>query len=228
MNLGKSIHRYYSVKDNFRIKREHGKSMSPRKKLGLYILVKTIVLNPKLRKYSKQIKSITESGNIIGIHGGRNHKSWEMNIDKWDRDKIKKEILWSKKSLTKIISIEKIANFSSPAWQTNNLVIEVCEELGLINLHDSRFGKNIVRSYPGMRIHHTDLCEEKSGVGYIEFLLQQKLSKKEILKKIINEFETRQGQITLYDHPLVAGIIGLDLIEDIIDWCQQNHIIIEP
>jgi hypothetical protein len=228
MNSGKSIHRYYSVKDNFRIKRKQSKSMSPVEKLGWYFLAKTIVLNPKLRRYRKQIKSITESGNTIGIHGGRNHKSWELNINKWNKSKIKKEIIWSRESLSKLIPNEKIENFSSPAWQTNDLVMQVCEELGLRNLHDSRFGKNIECSSQGMMIHHTDLCEKKSGIGYIEFLIQQKLSKKEIFKKIVNELEIKHGQLTLYDHPVVAGIIGLDLIEEVIDWCQKNQIIIEP
>ena len=52
-------------------------------KLGLKNYIITLLLNPKLRKYKNKINILVNSNNEIGLHGGKNHATWQLNANKF-------------------------------------------------------------------------------------------------------------------------------------------------
>jgi peptidoglycan/xylan/chitin deacetylase (PgdA/CDA1 family) len=223
INAGKSIHRVYSVLSKKKIGNTDYQ-LSIYKKLGYKYILKTLVLNRKMYKYDKEITQIVESGQVLGLHGGKNHKTWEKYGSQWTYERVLKEIKWAKKKIEAIVPGIKLKYFSSPAWQTSPIIISVCENLGLFSIYDSRYGKLVESKNKNITIYNTDLCEKDEGVGYIESLMKKGLNDDQIFIAIVEQLKVNVGKITFYDHPLIAGVCGLKILERVIDWCKAHGI----
>jgi hypothetical protein len=217
------IHRFYSIFGRSRIVKNPNQ-ISISQKLGILYILKTLLFNKKMYKYRKEIKSIIKSGQILGIHGGKNHKTWEKYASTWNYEKIFAEIKWAQGKIKKVLPDIDLTNFSSPAWQSSENVILACERLGFKNIYDSRNGKMIDSNNKKIRIINTELCESINGIGYIEYLIAQGYEHKKIVDNIINQLRRNEGKVILYDHPCIAGDQGIKILSSVIDWCKNNGI----
>jgi hypothetical protein len=223
INAGRSIHRFYSIfKKNKIIKNPN--QMPVIQKLGIFYVFKSLIFNKKMYKYSREIQDIVKFGQVLGIHGGKNHKTWEKNGSLWNYEKIFTEIKWAQDKIKKVVPNVDLINFSSPAWQTSADVISACEKLGFKNVYDSRNGKNIETNNKKIRIINTELCEPFNGIGYLEFLITKGYEHQIIVNEIINQLKIKEGKVVLYDHPVIAGVQGIEILSSVIDWCQDNGV----
>ena len=126
---------------------------------GTLIPAKDIALS-----FPDLVKEIEQQGHEVIVHAW-NHRHWQDNLHKMDKEAIRKEFRNSFDAYKKILNKSPHA-VAAPGWQTNPLSLEVEDELGLLYASDLRNGppcflrfKN--KTFKTLQIPTTGLCIEE-------------------------------------------------------------------
>ena len=92
--------------------------LSAREKLGLPGYLIAAVLNPKVGAGRPGIiRRALREGHEVGLHGGRNHGTWQAGARKWNARRIAREVGYGLTEMQKAIGpLERVRGFASPGW----------------------------------------------------------------------------------------------------------------
>ena len=226
INMGRAVSYRYLVGKGKQRRSEIVTKLGSLEKLGVAEALKTGIFNPLVGAANRAVVTdMFDSGHEIGLHGGKNHATWQYAADTWTRQRITEEIDWGKKSLEEIIGCPVTA-FSSPGWNGGPTVNKILSEVGFRYSADLH-GKDgaCVQTCPVSRLFQirTILSGEPGGVGYLEWLTASGMSQRDALAYIKSELKNGQSGIVLYDHPCYAGIQKLDLLAELIDLVSSHN-----
>ncbi len=220
INMGRAVSYRYLVSRGKRRQEGIVSKLGSLEKLGLVETLKTGFFNPPVGiAHRAVVRSIFNEGHEVGLHGGRNHATWQYAADTWTQQRITEEITWGKKSLEEIIGCSVMA-FSSPGWNGGPTVNRILSKLGFqysADLHGKDGACIQVCTDSRLLQIRTNLSGEPGGVGYIEWLTASGLSQEGALARTEEALADGQATTVLYDHPCYAGIQKLELLEELID-----------
>ena len=227
INFGKSINRKEVLRKKNKSHNNATIKLSTLTKLGLKNYIITLSLNPKLRKYKNEINILVNSNSEIGLHGGKNHATWQLNAHKFNLQRIEQEIDFGLKEAKKFnISF---SGFTSPGMTSPDLICQVLELKNFnyisdtYSFHDEsteNSKKEILKNFKNINVN----LAGKDGVGYFEYYLSQGLDSKEITNNLLNHIlNSKVNSFVIYDHPLIINFIQEEF-ENLIKELKKNNI----
>jgi peptidoglycan/xylan/chitin deacetylase (PgdA/CDA1 family) len=195
-----------------------GAKLGTLSKLGWRGLLETLILNPRVAKSNPRSLRLAQSrGHEIGLHGGRNHASWQNVADTWSAGRVRAEVSWGMGQLV-VLGLDPPFSFSSPGWRGSEHLGSVLAELGFTLVADTHghAAVEIERSPDGLLSVSTNLLGEPGGVGYVSHGLALGESPEQIVERFKREAEGH-NTVVVYDHPVVAGRRGLKIVAAMIE-----------
>jgi hypothetical protein len=227
MNFGKSIDREEVLKRKNKSDDGTSYKLSTFTKLGIKNYIITVLLNPKLGNYKKEIKSLANSNNEIGLHGGKNHGTWQVNGSDFNLNRLEQEIDYGVDKAKKFnISL---SGFTSPGMISNKLICRVLEANNFNYISDTysfrdesseEEKKEIFKNFKNINVN----LAGKNGTGYFEYFLSKGLDPKKIKENLLSEIlNSNTNSFVVYDHPLIINFIQ-DEFENLIEELKKNQI----
>lgn len=200
--------------------------LSTRRKLGTAGLLRLAVTNPRVGAAGgDEIRRLLTAGHEVGLHGGRNHRSWQDAADRWDHRRLSTEIGWGLARL-RAAGVGAPVGFASPAWTTSPAVAKVASDLGIAYLAD-RHGATIdgvARDRGPLPDIATNVLGEPGGVGYLEWGRAQGWSDTELVDDFARRLDAVDDLAVVYDHPFWAGVHDADLVDRMVDRAASRGI----
>lgn len=197
-------------------------------KLGLSDSINTILFNPVIGSAQGQIlhKMIVD-GHELGLHGGKNHASWEKNAKKWKIPKITAEIQYGLDNFKRLMLPQPVS-FASPCWQSPKELNNILLDNGFSILADtySTQGRPYKNSF-GLIQYPVNLLAKQPTVGFIENLRALGYSSNEIISEFEKQLNSDGNYKMVFDHPFYAGVKELDIISKMLEICVKNGYRIE-
>lgn len=226
VNPGRAVDRPRIVADLFHA-RGRGRqcnrapSLSAKRKLGYWELVRLLVTNPRvLPRQAEWVRRLFEGGHHVGLHGGRNHATWQRGAMQWSEDRVEAEVAWGKLLLEQAAG-HPITSFASPGWTSPPALPDVLARNGFSIIADD----HEPRSVPGWRstkdgqllsVPNT-LAGEPGGVGYFESLRASGLDSAALLTELERVVREGHSFLCVYDHPFYVGRRELAVFEGAIE-----------
>ena len=217
MNFGRSVDRKEILKRKNKSSKGVENKLSTISKLGLINYMLTILVNPKLDKYKDEIELLINSKNEIGLHGGLNHGTWQLNGHNFDIKRLEKEINYGLEKAKKYNIT--FSGFTSPGMTSNKLLGDLLVSKNFKYISDTYTFENESTEdskksiLKGIKNINVNLAGPK-GVGYFEYYLSKKLEPKKIKEKLLNKIlNSDQDIFVIYDHPLIMKFIESEFID---------------
>jgi hypothetical protein len=186
------------------------------RKLGAPRYAALALLNPWIGRGSPSIVERLAVEADLGLHGGRNHDTWQNAAHGWSRERVAMELDWALDWLAER-GIHPLG-FSSPGWTAPVGLPDLLADRGFLYRGD-RYGAELgggLEERPGFFNLATNLVGEPGGVAYLEHMRARGLEDGEIREA----FRTRLLEIgedaVMYDHPYYAGLQAVRLLEDLV------------
>jgi peptidoglycan/xylan/chitin deacetylase (PgdA/CDA1 family) len=194
---------------------------SPRVKLGWRGFLEAAILNPRVGAGAKRIvRDAHRAGHEIGLHGGRNHATWQRESHGWSQGRFEREVDAVLPALADVLGGRGPVGFASPGWATSGHLAPLLSARGfryLADLHGpdpaSEESGGHASPLPLLRTH---LTGEPGGVAYLEHLRALGLGDAEVLRRFERDLERVGPTAVAYDHPCFAGTRELPMIERMI------------
>lgn len=229
VNMGRAIDRIAAVTALFRGRGSKAEfasqshSLSARQKLGLRQYLVAALLNPRVGAGSPGvIRRILREGHEVGLHGGRNHATWQASTDDWDEQRFREEVAAGRRQLLRAaapVGID-LRGFASPGWQGPPRLWPILTENGFEYVADVR-GRHLdpdQASPPsGLWRVPTHLVGEPRGVAYLEYHEAAGRTDDDLLADFECALREDRQCLVLYDHPYYAGIQKLELLGRMIE-----------
>lgn len=196
-------------------------------KLGVYNSVKSILFNPMIGpNYQDILKSVIEKGNELGLHGGRNHATWEKNALTWTETKLRNEIEYGLKQF-ELQNLPKPTSFASPCWKSPEKLDEILEELGFVIVADHTTHDYFQKDLKKINQIPTNVSGKNRDVGFIENFRALGLSTEEILLEFSNQLNNEATFKMVFDHPFYAAIHELQTVEAMIGIAKEKGYVVD-
>ena len=194
--------------------------LSPRQKLGTGHFLRTALLNPRVgARRPDVVRAIMAAGHEVGLHGGRNHGTWQHDAMRWDARRVDDEVAWGLGRL-RAAGAGPVRAFASPGWTRPPALPEVLVRHGFDVLADDHGtgagGWPPFDNSTRLTSVTTNLLGEPCGVGYLETLRAGGLDDDAILARFERDLDVSGGLAVAYDHPLYAGIHGIGLLAEMV------------
>ena len=224
-NMGRAVsHRDVLRKRRSSLAQEVTK-LTSKTKLGVAETLMTAVLNPWVGLgYRQHVRATLEQGHEVGLHGGRNHGTWQHGAQNWTSARIEAEVAWGKHALEDVLGAVVTA-FSSPGWNGGPDVNAVLAKLGFryaADLHGDAVDSFSTCELSRLTLVRTRLSGEPGGVGYLEWLTAAGHDDDAALECVESQLARHPPMMVLYDHPCYAGIQKLDLLLRLIDLVRDR------
>lgn len=220
LSVGRAISRTGTVArmiSGSRSREARAAGFSARRKLGNAGYVKLALLNPPIgRGHPDIVRDIPASGSELGLHGGRNHDTWQNQSREWPREKVEAEIDWAMRWLEQ--QDLSVKGFCSPGWTQPNNLAAILRERGFLYRADkySLEASVGVEELPGFYNLSTNLLGVPAGVAYLEHKRALGLSDAQIRETFARELDASGDHAVMYDHPYYAGVHALELLGDLV------------
>lgn len=224
-HMGRATHRPRALADV--VRRPGGDTprpsrLSPRRKLGTAGTVRLLVANPRVgAAHPSELRRLAAAGHEVGLHGGRNHRTWHDDAAGWPATRLRTEMAWGRAQLARA-GVPPPAGFSSPAWTTSPAVAAVAADLGFSYLAD-RHGPDSEGVLQRGRLPDigTNVLGEPGGVGYLEWCRARGLSTAAVVADFQERLRRVERLAVVYDHPFWAGSHDADLVARLLVAGQQ-------
>lgn len=171
-------------------------------KLGFAGYMRALFTNPKVgASYPLVLRRIVQEGHELGLHGGRNHGTWQASALDWSVSRLRDEIVWGVREMQNA-GLSAPESFASPGWVSPSSLPFLLRELGftvLADMHDSECSAYIDVDDPVQGVN-TNLLGEPGGVGWFESMDAGGIGDDEALSMALKHVE-EHGTVMLYDHP---------------------------
>lgn len=201
---------------------ERAAALSARKKLGNAGYAKLALLNPPIGLRGADIVARINRLGEVGLHGGRNHDTWQNHSREWPRSRVESEVDWALAWL-RAQQID-VKGFCSPGWTQPPELAAILKARGLLYRADV-YGTGLpagVEELPGFFNLSTNLVGIPGGVAYLEHKRALGLNNAQIRDAFRSELRASGDHAVMYDHPYYAGVHALDSMEDIVTIAQEE------
>lgn len=195
--------------------------LSARQKLGLPNFLIAALLNPKVGAGRPGlIRRALREGHEVGLHGGRNHGSWQARAMKWNARRIAREVRYGLTEMRKAVGpLERVRGFASPGWSGPSALWPVLVANGFDYVADT-WGRHREEDFaPSNRTLlrvPTHLVGEPGGVAYLEHHQAIGSTDRDVLAEFESALQEERRFLVLYDHPYFA-IRKLELLSLMIE-----------
>lgn len=189
---------------------------SSMRKLGIARYVKLASLNPEIGRSAPAIVARMSREAEVGLHGGRNHDTWQHAAHTWSSQRVADELDWALAWLTE--QGVGVLGFSSPGWNQPSGLSPLLQARGFLYRAD-RHGPELdggLAEGPGFFNLATNLVGEPGGVAYLEHMRARGSSDRDILEAFRMSLRKVGDRAVLYDHPYYAGLHAIDLLEQMV------------
>lgn len=223
VNMGRAVDRLATL---LAMRRgEKAAQLSARQKLGLSDFWIAALLNPKVGAGRPGlIRRAVREGHEVGLHGGRNHGSWQAGAMKWSVQRIAREVRHGLAELRKTIGpSERVRGFASPGWSGPSALWPVLAANGFDYVADTRGRRregDLALSSPALVRVPTHLVGEPGGVAYLEHHQAIGSSDRDVLSEFESALQEERRFLVLYDHPCFA-VRKLELLSAMIATGRQ-------
>ncbi len=221
VNMGRSFNYYiFFIKkiNAFFSKKPKTSFFSITKKLGFINTFKALLFNPKVGATNKKIlHEIIKNGHELGLHGGKNHATWEKNAKNWSENTLANEIEYGLNQFKKL-NLPKPTSFASPCWNSPNSLIDNLKSNGFLILAD-HYSLNSLpcNDVLGVKQFPTNILAKDGNIGFIENFRALGYNSTEILKEFENQLDLEGNFKMVFDHPIYAGIHEIHLLSQMIE-----------
>jgi hypothetical protein len=187
-------------------------------------LLHTVLINPILRDYmASSLRNFSQSGHVVGLHGGRNHGLWMRKAQLWDKLRLHSEVVWGMRAI-EAVGLPIPTFFASPGWVSPIILPEVLTSLGFECLADTwTLFHDDENMGDELRRLTTSLVAKTRGVGFFEYCYARSMSLDDMWSLVAEEFET-QERVILYDHPSFVAGLGRTYFENFCSRLDENSI----
>jgi len=199
-------------------------------KLSLSEILYVVAFNPCLLPgYGRVLRSLADSGHELGLHGGRNHSTWQNHAHQWDLERTTHEVAEGLRRMVANLR-DPVSIFASPGWNTPPGLEQILAKQGFDVLADSHGHPGLPERYPDDCLIDapTWLAGEPGGIGYIEWHRAQGHSDQHIVDEVTGYLETTEPLVCLYDHPFFAGRYATDLLRRLLRTAKDTRRQIKP
>jgi peptidoglycan/xylan/chitin deacetylase (PgdA/CDA1 family) len=187
-------------------------------KLGWRESLKAAVLNPRAgRSDPAVLQAAARSGHEIGLHGGRNHATWERSAHTWSEARLRQEIQTGQRWMAEC-GIEGVDSFASPAWNSPAALRRALPALGfrvLADVYDAAQGD--VAEDGGLLSMPTNIVAPGGGsAGYLETARLRGWSAQQITRDFTSQLAAKDRLAVVYDHPFFAGLHALEPLGELV------------
>jgi peptidoglycan/xylan/chitin deacetylase (PgdA/CDA1 family) len=199
-------------------------------KLGHSGVLETLLLNPKLgKKAGRVLHHIVDQGHDLGLHGGRNHGSWQHGAQLWDEKYLEGEVAWGIKEFERL-GLPRPTLFSSPGFNGPSGLAKILLEKGFKGLTDEHAW--LVSAEPkilnGLLSFGTGLLAEPGGVGFFENRCAQGEAPEETRQYLGSILDKAPKRLMVYDHPAFTGVHGLAYLDACLTAARDADYRIDP
>jgi peptidoglycan/xylan/chitin deacetylase (PgdA/CDA1 family) len=196
--------------------------------LGFYNSLVAFLMNPIIGgKYHKTLKNVIAKGHELGLHGGRNHASWERDANKWTVLELQDEIEYGLRQFEKQ-GLPPPISFASPCWNAPEKLNTILENLQFKIVANQGSSLNYVMQEGNMiNRFPTNVIGKNRQVGFIENLRALGCSKQKILQEFSKQLDNEESFKMVFDHPFYAGIHELQTVEGMINIAKEKGYIID-
>jgi hypothetical protein len=227
INFGRSINRKEVLRKKNKSLNNTSSKLSTLTKLGLKNYIITLLLNPKLGKYKNKINILVNSHNEIGLHGGKNHATWQLNARNFNLRRVEEEIDFGLKEAQKFNL--SLSGFTSPGMTSPELICQVLEAKNFNYISDTYTYQNessenkkkeLFKEFKNINVNLVG----KNGIGYFEYYLSKGLNSVEIMNNLLTQIlNSKADSFVVYDHPLIINFIQEEF-ENLIKELKKNNI----
>lgn len=197
-------------------------------KLGALNSLKIFFLNPLIGgNYHRMLKKVIATGNELGLHGGRNHATWEFDSYKWTEEQLRDEIQYGLNQF-EIQKLPKPMSFASPCWKSPEILNKLLEELDftiVANQHATynylNPVENTISKFP------TNVIGQNREIGFIENFRALGYSTDQILFEFSNQLDAEGNFKMVFDHPFYVGKFEISTIAAMIKIAKSKGYTIE-
>lgn len=204
---------------------ESAPKLSSLQKLKLPGTLYTLVANPRVGLSSRLLPNIESRGHEIGLHGGRNHASWQNQAHLWTEQELNREIDWGLRALNNA-GIPMVSSFASPGWNSPAALPTLLANKGFSVLADHHRCEDdacqLTRNSSQITSINTNLAGEPGGIGYLESCQARKLGFDEMASEA-EALLQRYGNVVMYDHPVYAGDHGFSRLKALIKILRHHN-----
>lgn len=223
VNCGRAMSLRHSLIRRTNAKMPSAAKPGLRRKLGLRGIVETVLLNPRVAGSNPSaLRRAAHEDHELGLHGGRNHASWQQAARTWTDGRLRSEVSWGLGMMVSL-GLEPPKIFSSPGWQGSARLEGVLSELGFDVVADAHAHGPVVMEQRDSNLLSvsTNLLGEPGGVGYVSHGLAGGSTTAELVERFTQDIES-QDLIVIYDHPVVAGREGLRAVRGILETAMRK------
>ncbi len=192
------------------------------RKLGAPAYAKLALLNPEIGRGSPGIVDRLARASDLGLHGGRNHDTWQNGAHAWSPQRVERELDWALAWLRG--RGIRVVGFSSPGWTVPADLPRLLVERGFLFRAD-RYGARLkggVEERPGFLNLATNLAGEPGGVAYLEHMRARGLADADIRREFRTSLRAIGDYAVLYDHPCYAGLQAVGLLEGLVEVAREE------
>lgn len=191
------------------------------RKQGFFALAELLLRNPRLVDIgADNLREADALGCEVGVHGGRNHASWQWGYASWSEARIREEVEWSTRTFRQLLGRQP-AGFSSPGWTSDDRLAGVLESAGYRYFAD-RHGVPGHLDIGSLTNFTTLLTGEPGGVGFLESCIARGLDDASVIALVDRAAAQADDPLVIYDHPCFAGGEGLRLLSRLLDHAREN------
>lgn len=171
-------------------------------KLGFSGWLTALLINPKVGASKPDVlRRIVDEGHELGLHGGRNHGTWQAYAYEWEDHQLRNEVNWGIEQMRNA-GLPEPRSFASPGWVSPSRLPSLLDELGfslLADAHNTEAPACCDVKHP-VRTVNTNLLGEPGGVGWFESLDARGIGEYDTFLMVLESLN-RHGSAMLYDHP---------------------------
>lgn len=233
VSMGRAFKRSYFISEKLTMtknsrKNSYRENFSMPYKLGFFNSVFSMLLNPRVgSRYKETLNKVLEKGNELGLHGGRNHATWERNALQWTEVRLQNEIEYGLEKF-EMQNLPKPISFASPCWKSPERLNEILERLNFkIVANQSSTYNYLQKDKKNISQFPTNIMGENREIGFIENLRALGYSTEDILLKFSSQLDNEEQFKMIFDHPFYAGRHELDTIVAMILISKEKGYIVD-
>lgn len=219
LSVGRAVSRWGALErivTRSRARTPRAAGFSALQKLGAPRYAMLALLNPMIGRAAPALVERLSRTSEVGLHGGRNHDTWQHGAHTWPRQRLEEELDWALDWL--VAQGIQPSGFSSPGWNEPPGIVALLRARGFRYRADC-YGARLrggAEEAPGFFNLATNLVGEPGGVAYLEHMRARGLSDAEIRDAFRARLLEIGDDAVLYDHPYYAGLQGVGLLEDLV------------
>ena len=192
-------------------------------KLGGAAYLRTLLLNQAVGTAIPEVLAeAARSGHDIGLHGGRNHGTWQADATQWTNARVVDELSYGIERFTTAVGTSP-ESFSSPGWTQPPGLGGLLHDFGFVLVADRHGPGDVIveNPVPGVKAVSTNLTGEPAGVGYVETMASRGVTTSRLGQVFANDVEPYERAV-VYDHPAFAGRAALGAVETLVETARAR------